>query len=137
MVISPPLVEPLNSIPSSTTMNRTDELADFVPPYQMVAYSTPLILPRGTGFPHGLVSDYYFNKYDVSERIPRTEPREVSINSFEECLSAVRADFKKQMWGTFRIELSNKSRVYQKMYPSHFDLFPYPVGWRTPLPKFC
>jgi hypothetical protein len=33
---------------------------------------------------------------------------------------------------TFGVELSNKSHVYQKSYPSHFDLVPYPVGWRTP-----
>jgi hypothetical protein len=33
---------------------------------------------------------------------------------------------------TFGVELSNKSHVYQKLYPSHFDLVPYPVGWRTP-----
>jgi hypothetical protein len=36
------------------------------------------------------------------------------------------------MWETFRVELSNKSHVYQKRHPSHFDLVPYPVGWRTP-----
>jgi hypothetical protein len=28
--------------------------------------------------------------------------------------------------------LSNKSRVYQKLYPLHFDLVPYPVDWCTP-----
>jgi hypothetical protein len=33
---------------------------------------------------------------------------------------------------TFGVELSNKYHVYQKPYPSHFDLVPYPVGWRTP-----
>jgi hypothetical protein len=33
MVISPPIVEPLNSIPSSATTSRTNELANFVPPY--------------------------------------------------------------------------------------------------------
>jgi hypothetical protein len=33
--------------------------------------------------------------------------------------------------GTLRVELSNKSHVYQKLYPSHFDLVPYPMGWRT------
>jgi hypothetical protein len=32
---------------------------------------------------------------------------------------------------TFGVELSNKSRVYQKSYPSRLDLVPYPVGWRT------
>jgi hypothetical protein len=36
MVISPPTVEPLNSIPSSATTSRTNELANFVPPYQTV-----------------------------------------------------------------------------------------------------
>jgi hypothetical protein len=33
MVISPPLLEPLNSIPSSTTMCRTNELDNFALPY--------------------------------------------------------------------------------------------------------
>jgi hypothetical protein len=63
MVISPPIVEPLNSIPSSATTSQTNELANFVPPYQTVTYSTPPIPPRGMGIPHGLVLDYYFNKY--------------------------------------------------------------------------
>jgi hypothetical protein len=57
-VISPSIVEPLNSIPSSTTTSRTNDLANFVPPYQTVVYSTPPILPRGTGVPHGSVTDY-------------------------------------------------------------------------------
>jgi hypothetical protein len=96
-------------------------------------YSTPPIPPRGMGIPHGPVPDYYFNnKYGSLDRVPRTEPRGVSVNSFEECLAAVREDFKKQMWETFRVELSSKSRIYQKSYPSHFDLVPYPVGWCTP-----
>jgi hypothetical protein len=47
MVISPPILELLNSIPSSATMSRTNELANFVPPYQKVMYSTPPIPPRG------------------------------------------------------------------------------------------
>jgi hypothetical protein len=64
--------------------------------------------------------------------VPRTEPRGGSINSFKECLAAVREDLKKQMRETFGVELSNKSLVYQKSYPSHFDLVPYPVGWHTP-----
>jgi hypothetical protein len=33
MVISPPVVEPLNSIPSSDATSRTNELASFIPPY--------------------------------------------------------------------------------------------------------
>jgi hypothetical protein len=36
------------------------------------------------------------------------------------------------MQETFRVELSSKSCSYQKPYPSHFDLVPYPIGWRTP-----
>jgi hypothetical protein len=76
MVISPPIVEPLNNIPSSAAMSRTNDLASFVPPYQMVAYSTPPILPRGMGIPRGLVPDYYFNdKYGAPDRVPRTKPR--------------------------------------------------------------
>jgi hypothetical protein len=133
MVISPPIVEPLNSIPSSGATSRINELANFVPPYQMVAYSTPPIPPRGMGIPHGPVPDYYFNnKYGALDRVPRTEPRGVFVTSFEECLAVVREDFKKQMRETFGVELSNKSCVYQKSYPSHFDLVPYPMGWHTP-----
>jgi hypothetical protein len=78
------------------------------------------------------VQDYYFNKYGTPDRVPRTDPRGGSVNSFEECLAAVREDFKKKMRETFRVELSNKSRVYQKLYHSHFDLVPYSVGWHTP-----
>jgi hypothetical protein len=76
------------------------------------------------------VPDYYFNnKYGAPDRVPRTKSRGAFINSFEECLAAVREDFKKQMWETLGVELSSKSRIYQKLYPLHFDLVPYPVGW--------
>jgi hypothetical protein len=75
MVISPPVVEPLNTIPSLATTSRMNELANFVPPYQTVMYSTPPIPPRGTGVPRSLVPDYYFNKYGPPDRVPRTEPR--------------------------------------------------------------
>jgi hypothetical protein len=113
MVISPPIVEPLNSIPTLAATSQTNELASFVPPYQTVVYGTPPISPRGTGIPCGPVPDYYFNnKYGAPDRVPRTEPREASVNSFEECLAAVREDFKKQMRETFRVELSSKSRIY-------------------------
>jgi hypothetical protein len=57
MVISPLIVELLNSIPSSATTSRTNKLANFVPQYQTVMYSTPPIPPRGTGIPHGPVPD--------------------------------------------------------------------------------
>jgi hypothetical protein len=30
---------------------------------------------------------------------------------------------------TFGVELSSKSRVYQKSYLSYFDSVPYPMGW--------
>jgi hypothetical protein len=40
------------------------------------------------------------------------------------------------MQETFRVELSNKSHIYQKPYLSHFDLVPNPVGWCTPPPDF-
>jgi hypothetical protein len=131
MVISPPIVEPLNSIPSSATTSRTNDLTNFVPPYQTDAYSTPPIPPRGTGIPRGPVLDYYFNKYGAPDRVPRTKLRGGSVNAFEECLAVVREDFKKQTRETFGVELSNKSRVYQKSYPSHFDLVPYLIGWHT------
>jgi hypothetical protein len=128
MVISPSIVEPLNSIPGSAATSRINELASFVPPYQTVAYSTPPIPPRGTGIPHSPVPDYYFNnKYGTPDRVLRTEPRGASVNSFEECLATVRKDFKKQMRETFGVELSGKSRIYQKPYPSHFDLVPHLV----------
>jgi hypothetical protein len=55
MVKSPLLVEPLNSIPSSATLSRTNELANFISPYQTVMCSTPPILPRGMGAPRGSV----------------------------------------------------------------------------------
>jgi hypothetical protein len=71
MVISPPIVESHNSIPSSITSSRTNELANFIPPYQTVTYSTPPIPLRGTRVLRGLVPDYYFNKYGTPNRIPR------------------------------------------------------------------
>jgi hypothetical protein len=61
MVISPPMMEQINSIPNLAATSRTNELANFVPPFQIVTYSTPPIPHRGTGVPHGLVLDYYFN----------------------------------------------------------------------------
>jgi hypothetical protein len=112
MVVNPPIIEPLNSMPSSATVSRTNELVNFVPPYQTIAYSTPPIPPRGTGIPHGPVPDYYFNKYGAPDRVPRNEPRVGSVNSFEDCLAAIREDFKKQMRETFGVEVSNKSRTY-------------------------
>jgi hypothetical protein len=36
------------------------------------------------------------------------------------------------MQETFGVELSNKSCVYQTLYPSYFDSVPYPMGWCTP-----
>jgi hypothetical protein len=87
----------------------------------------------GTGIPHDPVPNYYFNnKYGTPDRVPRTEHRGASVNSFEECLAMIREDFKKQMWAIFRVELSSKSRIYHKPYPSHFNLVPYPMGWRSP-----
>jgi hypothetical protein len=127
-VISPPILEPLNNIPRSATVNQTNELATFVPPYQAIAYSTPPIPPRSMGIPRDLVLDYNFNKYGAPDMIPRTELTKRSVNSFEECLAAVREDFKKQLRENFGVELSNKSHVYQKLHPSHFDLVSYPVS---------
>jgi hypothetical protein len=83
MIISPLIVEPLNSIPSLATRSRTNELANFVPPYQTVAYSNPPIPPRGTGVPEGPMPDYYFNKYGAPDRVPRTKTRGGSVNYFE------------------------------------------------------
>jgi hypothetical protein len=84
------------------------------------------------GIPHGPVPYYYFNKCGTSDRVPKTEPRGASVNSFEECFATIREDYKKQMQETFGVKLSSKSRIYQKPYPSHFDLVPYLMGWRTP-----
>jgi hypothetical protein len=63
MVMSPLIVEPLSSIPSSTTTGQTNELANFMPPDRMVTYSTHPIPPMGMGVPRSPVQDYYFNKY--------------------------------------------------------------------------
>jgi hypothetical protein len=52
------------------------------------------------------------------------------INSYEECLLVIGEDFKKQMREAFGVELSNKSHIYQKLYPSYFDSVAYPIGWR-------
>jgi hypothetical protein len=93
----------------------------------MVAHSIPPILPTSTGIPRGLVPDAYFNRYGTPDVLPRVEPRRGPVNSFEECLAAVREEFKKQIWETFGVELSSKSCIYQKMYPSYFDSIPYPL----------
>jgi hypothetical protein len=98
----------------------------------MVAHSIPPIPPTGTGIPRGLVPDAYFNRYGTPDVLPRVEPRRGPVNSFEECLAAVREEFKKQIWETFGVEWSSKSCIYQKMYPSYFDSIPYPIGWCTP-----
>jgi hypothetical protein len=93
MVMSPSLVEPLDSLPWLATTSQTNELANFVPPYQTVVHSIPPIPPMGTGIPCSPVPNYYFNKYGTPDRIPRTEPGRVLINSFEECLAAIREYF--------------------------------------------
>jgi hypothetical protein len=99
LVMSPQIVEPLNSIPSSATTSRTNELVNFVSPYRTVAHSIPPIPPMGMGIPRGPLLDYHFNKYDVPDRIPRAEPRKGPVNSFEECLATVREDLKKNKCG--------------------------------------
>jgi hypothetical protein len=93
MVMSPSLVEPLDSLPWLATTSQTNGLANFVPPYQMVVHSIPPIPSMGTGIPCSPVPNYYFNKYGTPDRIPRTEPGRVLINSFEECLATIREDF--------------------------------------------
>jgi Ni,Fe-hydrogenase I large subunit len=103
VVISPLILEPLNSVHSLATMSRTNELASFVRPYQTVMYSTPPIPPRDTGVPRGLVPDYYVNKYGTLERVSRTKTIGGCIHSFEECLAMVREDFKKQMREIFGV----------------------------------
>jgi hypothetical protein len=133
MVISPPIVEPFHSIPSLATTRRTIELANFVPPYQMVTYSTPPIPPRDTGVPRGSVPDCYFKKYGMPDRVPRTDPRGSSVNSFEECLAVVREDIKKQIRETFGVELSNKSRAYQKCILHILIWFPIPWVGAPPI----
>jgi hypothetical protein len=72
MVLSPPTVEPTNSIPSSATNGRTNEVANFLPPYHTVAYSTPSM---ETGAPKGPMPDSYFNKYSAPSRVPPIKPK--------------------------------------------------------------
>jgi hypothetical protein len=43
------------------------------------------------------VPDHYFIKYGAPDRVPRTKPRGGFVNSFEECLAAVREDIQRQM----------------------------------------
>jgi hypothetical protein len=50
MVLNPPMAEPITSIPSSATNGRTDEPANFIPPYCTIAFSSH-IPPMGTGIP--------------------------------------------------------------------------------------
>jgi hypothetical protein len=132
IVVSPPIVEPLDSIPSSATTGRTNELESVVPPYWTVVHSVPPIPPMETRIPRGPVPDSYFNRFAAPDRVPHVEPRRNPINSYEECLAAFREDFRKQMRDTFGVELSNKPRICQKPYPSYFDSVLYPIGWRTP-----
>ena len=132
MVVSPPMVDPLDSIPSSATTGRTNELASFIPPYRTVAYSTPPIPPRGTGVPHGPVPDSYFHRFSAPDRVQHVEPRRPPLNMVEECLAVFKEDLKKQIRETFGVEMPNRSRTYQKPYPSFFDSVPYPAGWRVP-----
>jgi hypothetical protein len=107
---------------------QTNKLDNFVPPYRTVTYSTPPIPPMGTRIPRPVL-DSYFNKFGTPERVPRAEPRKTPVILCEECLAVIREDFKKSMSETFGVELSSKSRVYQKSYLSYFDSVPYPMGW--------
>jgi hypothetical protein len=121
IVLSPPMIVLITIIPSLTTISRTNKLDNFIPPYRIVAYSTPPIPPMCTGVPQGLVPDSYFNKFSAHNRIPCVEPRSTPITNMEECLVVIIADFNKQHRETFVVDLQSKSCLYQKHYPSHFD----------------
>src|SRR5688572_18872634 len=63
MVVYPEQPEPIATIPSSVIPSRTNELANFIPPYTLVAYNVPPIPPQGTGIPYGPVPDEVFDSY--------------------------------------------------------------------------
>jgi hypothetical protein len=67
MVLSSPIVDPINSIPSSVTNVRTNKFSNFIPPYRTIVYSTPIPSMRN-GIPQGLLSETYFNKYNAPKR---------------------------------------------------------------------
>jgi hypothetical protein len=130
MVLSPPIVGPKNSIATSISNGWTNELACFIHPYRIVAYSTLPIPPMGTDIPQGLMPNSYFNKCSVPSRVPHIEPGPTPINSYDDCLTIIREVFKKQMRReAFGIELPKKSRVYQKTYPSYCDSVAYLIAW--------
>jgi hypothetical protein len=63
MVAQPSYPKPITSIPNSADIRRTNELANFVPPYCTFAHSTPPIPPRGTIAPIVPISDEMFDRY--------------------------------------------------------------------------
>ena len=63
MVAQPSYPKHITSIPSSADIRRTNELANFVPPYCMFAHSTPPIPPIGTMAPIGPIPDKMFDRY--------------------------------------------------------------------------
>jgi hypothetical protein len=65
IVLSPPMVEPITSIPSSATNSRMNELANFLPPNCIVPYCTSPIPPVGIGIPRGPMTESYFDKYSA------------------------------------------------------------------------
>ena len=90
LVMSPTSVEPITSIPNLIT-NRLNELANFVPPYRTVAYSTPPIPPGGTEISHGPVPNETFSAMKASAHPPPSSTSTRSpIAHIEECIAHIK-----------------------------------------------
>ena len=136
--VAPPIVS--TSVPQ-TYDNRSISFNSNLrqPSYQTVAYSTTPSPPVGTGIPYGPVPESYFNvspqqtthQTSLPEMPPRTFiPSVPQVGSPQPTES-----FKDQLANILRefgLEPKGRARAYQKPYPDHFDLTPYPRGFRIP-----
>lgn len=125
-----PLVPPIPS-----TINRsvcfTSNLQHTF--YQTVAYNTPPLPPTGTGIPYGPVRDAFFNgtPQPTHFRLPELPPNTHVAPAPQNNISQPFETFKEQianMLREFGLEPRGRARAYQKPYPDHFDITPYPRG---------
>ena len=63
MVAQPTYSDPITSIPSSTNIHQTNELANVVPPYYNYTYNQPLVPPGGIMAPIDPITDEMFDRY--------------------------------------------------------------------------
>jgi hypothetical protein len=68
-----------------------------------------------------------YTQLNVVQSNASTTPMPTTI---QEVIDRFNTNLAKQMKDDYGIEVKNKNLPYRKLYPSSFDLVPYPIGWR-------